>query len=158
MQIQNNSLGLQWWDLLFQREDGNKDEHVGDEGEEEDGGEDAQLRHLPNMNILAWSSLKYQAQHLKLRCLDVYIQNSQVTWRGAVSSQQMVAFSLVFIPDLKDIGSENMRTFQNVLFAESKIRVMDQKSASGASQVQNCANMQVQQGNMFHEMQRKCVS
>ena len=35
--------------LLFQGEDGNEDEHVGDEGEEEDGDQHTQLRHLQNV-------------------------------------------------------------------------------------------------------------
>ena len=54
---QNCVTGLLWWDLLFEREDGKEDEHVGDEGEEEDGGEDAQLRHLTNINILAYINI-----------------------------------------------------------------------------------------------------
>ena len=36
---------------MFQREDGNEDEHVEDEGEDEDGGEDAQLGHLQGSRV-----------------------------------------------------------------------------------------------------------
>ena len=38
-----------WCHLLLEGEDRNEDEHIGDQGEEEDDGEDAKLCHLENM-------------------------------------------------------------------------------------------------------------